>query len=66
VRGRSDRGGFASAGTAPPPARLSAAAAFGLMTDEASGLTMLSADPRSVAPDDIDQIRVTGTAPMPF
>jgi hypothetical protein len=27
---------------------------------------MLTADPRQVAPDDIDGIRVTGTAPRPF
>ena len=66
VGGRSVRGGFAAAGTAPPASRLSAAVAFGIMTDEASGLTMLSADPRRVAPDDIDQIRVVGTAPTPF
>jgi predicted amidohydrolase YtcJ len=66
IRGRSDRGGFASAGTAPPHSRLSAAAALAIMTDEASGLTMLTADPRRVTPDGIDQIRVTGTAPMPF
>jgi predicted amidohydrolase YtcJ len=66
VHGRSDRRGFASAGTAPPPARLTAAAAFEIMTDEGSGLTLLSADPRRVAPGEIDQIRVTGTAPMPF
>jgi predicted amidohydrolase YtcJ len=66
VGGRSDRGGFAGVGTAPPQSRLSPAAAFGIMTDEASGLTMLTADPRRVAPDGIDQIQVTGTAPMPF
>jgi predicted amidohydrolase YtcJ len=66
VGGQSDRGGFAAAGTAPPASRLSAAVAFGIMTDESSGRTMLSADPRSVAPDDIDQIRVIGTAPTPF
>ena len=64
--GRSDRDGFASAGTAPPPSRLDAAAAFDIMTDAASGLTMLTADPRQAAPADIDAIRVTGTAPLPF
>jgi predicted amidohydrolase YtcJ len=66
VGGRSDRDGFASAGTAPPPSRLSAATALDIMTDEASGLTMLTADPRRVAPGDIDGIRVTGTVPLPF
>ena len=46
--------------------RLSAADAFTIMTDPASGLTMLTADPRQAAPGDIDQIMVTGTVPMPF
>jgi hypothetical protein len=64
--GRSGRDGFASAGTAPLPSRLSTAAAFAIMADEASGLTMLTADPRQVAPGEIDGIRVTGTAPLPF
>ena len=36
------------------------------MSDEAAGQTQLSADPRAVAPDAIDQIEVLGTAPAPF
>jgi len=66
VGGRSDRGGFATAGTAPAPSRLSPAAAFEIMTAPASGLTMLTADPRQATADEIDQIMVTGTAPAPF
>jgi predicted amidohydrolase YtcJ len=66
VGGRSGRGGFASAGAVPAQSRLSAADAFAIMTDPASGLTMLTADPRQAAPGDIDQIMVTGTVPMPF
>jgi predicted amidohydrolase YtcJ len=66
IGGRSDRGGFATAGTAPARSRLSAAAAFAIMSDPASGLTLLTADPRHAAPEDIDQITVTGTAPVPF
>jgi predicted amidohydrolase YtcJ len=64
--GGSGRGGFATAGTAPAPSRLSAAAAFAVMTDPAAGLTMLTADPRQAAAEEIDQIMVTGTAPAPF
>ena len=66
VGGRSDRGGFATAGTAPERSRLSAVAAVAIMTDPDSGLTMLTADPVQAAPEDIDQITVTGTAPAPF
>jgi predicted amidohydrolase YtcJ len=64
--GGSGRGGFATAGTAPAASRLSAAAAFAVMTDPAAGLTMLTADPRQAAAAEIDQIMVTGTAPAPF
>ncbi|HUZ24034.1 MAG TPA: amidohydrolase family protein [Streptosporangiaceae bacterium] len=66
VRGRSDRSGFGSPAGAPPRSRLSAAAAFGAMSDASAGLTWLTADPRAVAPERIDQIIVTGTAPRPF
>ncbi len=36
------------------------------MTDKASGLTLLTADPRLAEPGEIDQIAVAGTEPAPF
>ena len=66
ITGRSRRPGFATDVAAPVRARLAAGTAFALMTDPAAGQTMLSADPRTVAPDDIDQIELLGTAPAPF
>jgi predicted amidohydrolase YtcJ len=66
VSGRSDRDGFGSAGTAPPRSRLPAAAALAVMTDQASGVTLLTGDPRLTEPGEIDQIQVTGTEPAPF
>jgi hypothetical protein len=36
------------------------------MTDAESGTTLLTGDPRTVAPEAIDKISVTGTAPVPF
>jgi predicted amidohydrolase YtcJ len=66
VDGQSGRGGFGSAQAAPPPSRLTAAAALDLMTDSAAGQTLLTADPRLVAPGEIDQIQVLGAEPMAF
>jgi predicted amidohydrolase YtcJ len=66
VSGRSDRDGFGSAGTAPPRSRLTAATAFAAMTDKASGVTLLTDDPRIAEPGEIDQIEVAGTEPAPF
>jgi predicted amidohydrolase YtcJ len=66
VSGRSGREGFTGAGTAPPPSRLSPAAAFAVMTDKSSGSTLLSADPRLADPAEIDAITVAGTEPAPF
>jgi predicted amidohydrolase YtcJ len=66
VSGRSDRDGFGSAGTAPPRSRLSTAAAFSVMTDKSSGVTLLTDDPRLTKPAEIDEIRVAGTEPAPF
>lgn len=66
VSGRSDRDGFDAGGTAPVHSRLAPAAAFGVMSDEGAGRTLLSADPRTVPAPDIDQIAVHGTAPVPF
>ena len=66
VNGRSDRDGFDAGGTAPAHSRLAPAAAFGVMSDEGAGRTLLSADPRTVPAADIDQIEVHGTAPVPF
>jgi predicted amidohydrolase YtcJ len=66
VRGRSERGGFDAEGAAPPRSRLAPADAFAMMTDAAAGLTLLTADPRDVAPDEIDHIGVAGTEPASF
>ena len=66
IAGRSERGGFGSAGAAPPRSRLDPAAAFAAMTDAAAGRTWLTADPRMVTPGGIDKIEVTGTEPAPF
>ena len=66
VAGRSDRDGFRTTATAPGHSRLSAAQALQIMSDQASGRTLLSADPRTTAPGSIDQIQVLGTAPVPF
>lgn len=66
VSGRSDRDGFRTHETAPGQSRLAPAAAFGVMSDEAAGRTLLSADPRTIPVAEIDQITVRGTAPMPF
>lgn len=41
-------------------------ASLRLATDEAAGRTVLSADPRAVAPADLDRLEVLGTAPVPF
>jgi predicted amidohydrolase YtcJ len=66
VRGRSDRPGLGTPASAPPRSRLSAAAAFAAMTDAAAGRTLLTADPRALAPEQLDQVCVTGTEPLPF
>ena len=66
VLGRSERPGFGTAGTAPETSRLPAPTAFGLLTDEAAGRTLLSADPLSIPAAEIDQIEVLGTRPEPF
>ncbi len=66
VNGQSRRPGFAGTDTAPRQALLSVATAFALMTDEAAGSTVLSADPRSVPADQLDAIDVLGTAPVPY
>jgi predicted amidohydrolase YtcJ len=66
VRGRSARPGFGTAEAAPEPSRLPLPLAFSLATDSLAGQTFLSADPRAVAADEIDQIEVLGTAPEPF
>lgn len=66
VTGRSRRAGFETGRDAPPSARLPTPAAFGLLTDESSGQTLLSADPRTVPAADLDTIEVRGTSPLPF
>jgi hypothetical protein len=40
--------------------------AFGLMSDELAGQTILSGDPRAVPAAEIDRLEVQGTAPLPF
>ncbi len=66
VSGRSERDGFRTQHAAPPHSRLASDVAFGLMSDERAGQTMLSADPRAVPAAEIDRIEVLGTAPLPF
>ena len=66
VLGRSQRPGFGTAGRAPQTSRLPVATAFGLLTDAAAGQTLLSADPREIPADAIDQVEVLGTRPEPF
>jgi predicted amidohydrolase YtcJ len=64
--GRSDRGGFGTARSAPARAWLPVTAAFASMTDSAAGQTLLTADPRTVSAGEIDSIEVTGTVALPF
>ena len=66
VAGRSERDGFRTTVAAPSHSRLTAAFAYAVMSDEASGRTLLTADPRTAGPGNIDQIQVLGTAPVPF
>jgi predicted amidohydrolase YtcJ len=66
VTGRSRRAGFETTDGAPPQAVLPPGAALAMMTDLAAGQTMLSADPRAVPPEAIDEIEIAGTAPEPF
>jgi predicted amidohydrolase YtcJ len=66
VSGRSERPGFHTPGSAPVSSRLAAADAFVLLTDAAAGETLLSADPRTLPPDGLDQVSVLGCRPMPF
>jgi predicted amidohydrolase YtcJ len=66
ARGRSDRTGFGTAGSAPERARLPIEVAFALMSDPDAGQTVLTADPRTAGPGELDLIEVLGTAPAPF
>jgi len=66
VAGHSERDGFRTSVAAPASSRLTAAFAYSIMSDQASGRTLLSADPRTTAPGNIDRIQVLGTAPVPF
>ena len=66
VGGHSERAGFCTAERAPANSRLDLATAFGLLTDQAAGDTLLTADPRLADGDDVDRIEVRGTAPRPF
>jgi predicted amidohydrolase YtcJ len=66
VRGRAERAGFGTPLAAPASARLPAPDAFALLTDAATGQTLLSADPRAIPAADIDRIEVLGTHPVPF
>jgi predicted amidohydrolase YtcJ len=66
VSGQSARPGFGSAEPAPPHSRLPAGLAFALLSDEAAGRTVLSADPCGVPAAQLDLIEVLGTEPLPF
>lgn len=65
VNGRSDRPGFSDSNTAPRQSRMPVRLAVELCTDEAAGRTFLSADPMTTAAEDVDQIDVLGTEPVP-
>jgi len=66
VSGRSEREGFSTADSAPECSRLASDLAFDLLSDQAAGTTLLSADPRTVPADQIDHIEVLGATPAPF
>jgi hypothetical protein len=66
VSGRCGRPGFDPAEAGPLQARLPATQAFALMTDPAAGQTLLTADPRTAQPGELDRIEVLGTTPVPF
>jgi predicted amidohydrolase YtcJ len=66
VTGRSRRPGFSTKMAAPAQARLPVGTAFGLMSDDAAGHTLVSADPRTVPADRLDDIEVLGTQPAPL
>jgi hypothetical protein len=66
VAGHSERDGFRTPVAAPASSRLTAAFAYSIMSDQASGRTLLSADPRATAPGNIDRIQVLGTVPVTF
>jgi predicted amidohydrolase YtcJ len=66
VTGRSGRAASPAAPAGPAQALLPATVAVTIMSDPAAGRTLLSADPRAVAPDEIDSILVLGTEPAPF
>ena len=66
VNGRSYRGGAATDDAAPPRSRLGAELAFHILSDPGAGHTLLSADPKTAPPSEIDKIQVLGTSPAPF
>jgi hypothetical protein len=66
VSGRAERPGFHTAESAPEGSRLGVEHAFALLTDPAAGETLLSADPRTLPPDGLDQVTALGTRPVPF
>jgi predicted amidohydrolase YtcJ len=67
VSGRSDRPGFATAGTAPEHSRLPLDLALALATDQSAGTVRLSADPAASDPASLDLIEVAGPASaVPF
>jgi predicted amidohydrolase YtcJ len=64
--GRSRRATFSTAAAAPAQALLPAGVAFAAMSDPAAGQTLLTADPRSATPAEVDLIEVLGTRPAAF
>lgn len=66
VNGRSGRPGFHSPQCAPAGSRLDVTVAFDLLSDSAAGHTLVSADPRTIPPAEIDKVTVRGTAAKPF
>jgi predicted amidohydrolase YtcJ len=51
---------------APERSRLPQATAVALTCDDSSGEVTLTADPLTTAPENLDQIEVLGTTPLPF
>ncbi len=66
VNGRSDRPGYATDRTAPERSRLPLDLAVALTSDQSAGTTLISADPSATMPEELDQLRVLGTEPVPF
>jgi len=66
VNGRSDRPGQSTDRTAPGRSRLPLDRALGLLCDESAGTTVISANPATIRPAEIDRLQAISTTPAPF